>query len=587
MKLHFPELGWNVELLSDNEGYFTITLENIASGTNYLFSFNDGAPMPDPSSNFQPAGVHGPSQVFDHMTFPWTDQSWKGIAFNDLIMSEIHVGTFTPEGTFEAIIPRLKDLVSTGINAIELMPVAQFPGNRNWGYDGVFPYAVQNSYGGPEGLKKLVDACHHAGIAVLLDVVYNHLGPEGNYFKEYGPYFTSRYSTPWGEAINFDDAWSDGVREYFCNNALYWLHHYHLDGLRLDAVHMIFDNGAVHFLQHLNDRVRGYQETVGRPLHMIAESDLNSPRVIRSSDAGGHGLTAQWLDDFHHALYVLLDSKGRERYEDFGSMTQLAKAFKDGFVHSGEYVRFRKRRHGISSAGIDGRKFVAFISNHDQIGNRPDGKRISVLIDFERLKLAAATLILSPYIPMLFMGEEYGDERPFFYFISHSDPVLIEAVRKGRQEEFRDFQTKGQSPDAQDEETFRRCILEWDRRNTGHHEALLSWHRTLIALRTETPALKNFSKNDLQVVPIGDSGLAVHRWEPGGKGGVVYFLNFAEKGIDFFVPRSAPVWEKVLDSNEKQWNKYGAERSCMPATLNGGATVTAEGLSAVVYKARS
>jgi maltooligosyltrehalose trehalohydrolase len=573
--------------MSDKEGYFTVTLENIASGTNYLFSLNDGASMPDPSSNFQPAGVHGPSQVVDHRAFPWTDQSWKGIASNDLILSEIHVGTFTAEGTFEAIIPRLKDLVSTGINAIELMPVAQFPGNRNWGYDGVFPYAVQNSYGGPEGLKKLVDACHHAGIGVLLDVVYNHLGPEGNYVKEYGPYFTSRYSTPWGQAINFDDEWSDGVREYFCNNALYWLHHYHLDGLRLDAVHMIFDNGAVHFLQHLNDRILDYQETAGRPLHMIAESDLNSPRVILSSDAGGHGFSAQWLDDFHHALYVLLDSKGRERYEDFGSMAQLGKAFKEGFVHSGEYVRFRKRRHGISSAGIDGRKFVAFTSNHDQIGNRPDGNRLSVLIDFERLKLAAATLILSPYIPMLFMGQEYGDERPFFYFISHSDPTLIEAVHKGRQEEFRDFQTNGQSPDAQDEETFRRCILDWDDRTHGHHGMLLSWYRTLIALRTETPALKNFSKNDLQVVPVGDGGLAIHRCEPGGKGGVVYFLNFAEKGMHFFVPRSASVWAKVLDSNEKQWSKVGAERMCTPPTLNGGATIMTEGLSVVVYKAIS
>src|SRR5690606_411563 len=300
---------------------------------------------------------------------------------------ELHVGTFTDEGTFDAIIPRLDDLLALGINALELMPVAQFPGERNWGYDGVFPYAVQNTYGGPDGLKRLVDACHAKGLAVFLDVVYNHVGPEGNFLSKYGPYFTNKYCTPWGDAINFDDAWCDGVREYFVNNALYWLEYFHIDGLRLDAVHMVFDNGAVHFWQYLADRVKQLQERLGRPLHLIAESDLNSPRVVNPPSVGGYGFTAQWLDDFHHALYVMLDRKGRERYADFGRLDQFAKALKEGFVHSGEFVKFRKRKHGASSAGIPGDRFVAFTQNHDQVGNRPLGERLSSLIDRERLKV--------------------------------------------------------------------------------------------------------------------------------------------------------------------------------------------------------
>lgn len=568
--LHLVNPDQQVKLMKDRAGYFSTTLEGVKAGTDYFFSADGGSRLADPASHYQPDGVHGPSCVVDHSAFRWTDEFWRGIPMEDLILYEAHAGTFTTEGTFEAIIPLLKELSSVGINAIELMPVAQFPGNRNWGYDGVFPYAVHNTYGGPEGLKKLVNACHMEGIAVVLDVVYNHLGPEGNCFKEYGPYFTGRYSTPWGDAINFDDAWSDGVREYFCANALYWFHHYHIDGLRLDAVHMIFDNGAVHFLQYLNERVHAYEQHAGRPLHMIAESDLNSPRVINAQAIGGYGFRAQWLDDFHHALYVSLDEKGRKRYEDFRPIEHVAKAFKDGFVHSGEYVKFRKRRHGTTSAGIPGDKFVAFTSNHDQIGNRPAGERLTLLLDFERLKIAAAALMVSPYIPMLFMGDEYGEESPFFYFISHSDPDLIEKVRKGRKEEFSDFNTGGESPDPQDARTFERCILQWNKRNTGRHRLLLSWHAALIAVRNTMPALKNFCKNDVRVTPIGDSMLSVYRHEPGGMAGVLCLMNFAEKELSFVLPPITGDLKKILDSRDRLWSENGAGLMAMPETLSVG-----------------
>ncbi|MBU1821504.1 MAG: malto-oligosyltrehalose trehalohydrolase, partial [Bacteroidetes bacterium] len=407
-----------VAMQKDDMGYFNVLVKGVQPGTRYFFAPNGEKEFPDPASHYQPEGVHGPSEVVDHAAFAWQDKDWRGLPFKDLILYEIHIGTFTSEGTCEAIIPCLDELAATGINAIELMPVSQFAGGRNWGYDGVYPYAVQNSYGGPEGLKKLVDACHSRGIAVFMDVLYNHIGPEGNYFGQYGPYFTDKYSTPWGTAINFDGEWSDGVREYFATNVIHWFDTYHIDGLRLDAVHTIYDTGAVSFWELTRQRIELLQQKIGRTFYLVAESDLNSPRVVKSPEVGGMGFEAQWLDDFHHALYVLLDEKGQERYADFGQMEQLAKAYTDGFVHSGEYVKFRKRKHGASSVGIPGEKFVVFNQNHDQIGNRVGGERLSVLVDFERQKLAAAAVLLSPYVPMLFMGEEYAENTPFFYFVS-------------------------------------------------------------------------------------------------------------------------------------------------------------------------
>ncbi len=463
------------EMTKDDEGYWQITVEDLPAEALYFFMPDGEKDYPDPASAFQPQGVHGPSAVVDHSLYQWKDNEWKGLPLEELIIYELHVGTFTKEGSFEAIIPRLDELKATGINALELMPVAQFPGNRNWGYDGVYPYAVQNSYGGPQGLKKLVDACHQKGLAVILDVVYNHLGPEGNYLPLFGPYFTNHYHTPWGDAINYDGEWSDGVRHYFSNNALYWLEHFHIDGLRLDAIHAVFDFGAVHFWELLHEQVQQLRQKLGRQFYLIAESDLNSPRVVKPLSEGGFGFDAQWLDDFHHALYKLLNKEDKERYYDFGRMPQLAKALTDGFVHSGdEWVTFRKRRYGASSAGVPGNKFIVFNQNHDQIGNRALGERLSMLVSFEKLKLAAAVLLLSPYIPMLFMGEEYGDDTPFYYFVSHSDPALVEAVRKGRREEFKDFGFTSEPPDPQNEKTFNDSKIHWEKRTQGEHSHLIA-----------------------------------------------------------------------------------------------------------------
>ena len=583
MVLHLVGEHRKEEMSKDEQGYFSVVVENVGPGAKYFFLPDGEKVLPDPASNFQPEGVHGCSQVIDHRAFQWTDQSWKGLPFRDLVIYELHTGTFTPQGTFEAIIPRLNDLAETGINAIELMPVAQFPGKRNWGYDGVFPYAVQNSYGGPDGLKRLVNACHAAGIAVILDVVYNHLGPEGNYFKEYAPYFTDRYSTPWGDAINFDGEWSDGVRDYFCNNALYWLHHFHLDGLRLDAIHMAFDNGSRHFWDLLNEKVRELQERAGRSLYLIAESDLNSPRVVNPPSVGGYGFTAQWLDDFHHALYVLLDQKGKERYEDFGSIEQLAKAYKDGFVHSGEYVKFRKRKFGVSSAGIPGDKFVVFVSNHDQIGNRPDGKRLSVLMNVARLKLAAAALICSASIPMFFMGEEYGEETPFYYFIDHSDPALIEAVRKGRKEEFKHFHTSGTYPDPQAQETFDRSVLRWDQRKRAHHHVLLSWHKALIGLRKSTPALRNPHKDHIHVSTYDQAALIIHRQDTQLQTHGLCLFNLSESPVDLASAPYGKTWKKMIASTDSGWEAEDSNTFTMPQTIRAGDSLRLPPLTFAYY----
>jgi maltooligosyltrehalose trehalohydrolase len=551
----------------------------------YFFKPDGEKDYPDPASFYQPEGVHGPSQVVNHSLYQWNDQEWKGLPLEELIIYEMHVGTFTPEGTFEAIIPRLDELKATGINALEIMPVAQFSGNRNWGYDGVFPYAVQNSYGGPDGLKGLVDACHQKGLAVILDVVYNHLGPEGNYLPLFGPYFTSRYHTPWGDAINYDDEWSDGVRHYFSSNALYWMEHFHIDGLRCDAIHTVFDFGAKHFWELVHEQVTQLQQKTGRQFYLIAESDLNSPRVVKPPSACGFGFNAQWLDDFHHALYKVLNKEDKERYYDFGTMQQLAKAYTDGFVHCGdEWVKFRKRRYGASSAGIPGNSFIVFNQNHDQVGNRVLGERLSMLVSFQKLKLAAAALMLSPYIPMLFMGEEYGEDTPFYYFVSHYDAELVEAVRKGRKEEFKDFGFTIEPPDAQDEKTFKDSRLHWDKRNQGKHKTLLHWHRELIGLRQTLPALKNFDKKDIQVQLLGEDGFVLLRQSGDEKQQVLCLFNLSEKQLSYQVPMWMKTGRKILDSKEDKWiADVVEEKEVVPAEIETDQIISLMPLNVVVY----
>lgn len=572
-----------VPMIKEADGYFTVTVDNITPDTLYYFKPDGGKDVPDPASPYQPQGVHGPSQVIDHSAYQWQDAGWCGLPFSQLVIYELHTGTFTEEGTLEAIIAKLDYLAGIGINAIELMPVAQFPGNRNWGYDGVFLYAVQNSYGGPEGLKKLVDACHNKGIAVLLDVVYNHLGPEGNYLAEYGPYFTGKYHTPWGDALNFDGEWSDGVRAFFTDNITHWFTHYHIDGLRADAIHEVYDRGAVPFWELCHHRVQYLQQQAGRPLYLVAESDLNSPRVVKHPEVGGFGFTAQWLDDLHHALYVLLDKGGRAHYEDFGSMQQLAKAYKEGFIHSGDWVQFRHRLHGASSAGIPGDRFVVFSQNHDIIGNRPNGERLSMLVNTKRLQLAAAAVLLSPYVPLLFMGEEFGADTPFYFFADHSDEALRASLREGRKHEFTAFNWGAEPPDALDEKVFTACRLNWGQQRTGQHNLLLQWYTQLIALRKTYPLLTNPDKNTIYVNVLAEKALEMRRHSSSGQQRMLCLFNFSETPVSYTLPGNGKYWQKLLDSCEAQWEEAGSVVNGLPVLTEGDAVIVLPPCSVVVY----
>jgi maltooligosyltrehalose trehalohydrolase len=543
-------------LQKDETGYWKTTVKDFLPGPFYLFRLDDEIERPDPASHFQPRGVHGPSQVIDHTAFQWQDGNWRGIDLAQMVIYELHVGAFTPEGTFAAILPRLGELKDLGVNAIELMPVAQFPGERNWGYDGVYPFAVQNSYGVPADLKTLVNACHQTGLAVILDVVYNHLGPEGNYFSDFGPYFTGKYKTPWGKALNFDEAHSDPVRNYFIENALHWLANYHIDALRLDAVHAIFDMSARPFLRELAENVEAFSARAGRRFYLIAESNTNDIKVINPRLLGGYGIEAQWCDDFHHALHTLLTGENQGYYGDFGKITHLAKALREGFVFSGQYSSYRGRRHGSSSKDRPAKQFVVCAQNHDQIGNRRLGERLSQLLSFERLKLAAGAVLLSPYVPLLFMGEEYGEDAPFLYFVSHSDAELIEAVRKGRKEEFKAFHWQDEPPDPQSVETFLRSKLQWEKRKGERHLLLLNFYKTLIKLRRDIPALSYLDKDSLEVTELGKI-ILTQRCKMEDHSHVFCLFNFNH--TDTTLPAGAPEgrWKKILDSSETIWGGSG------------------------------
>ncbi|TVM00074.1 MAG: malto-oligosyltrehalose trehalohydrolase [Candidatus Brocadia sp. WS118] len=572
-----------VPMEKDKEGYWRTTIEGVTSATKYFYRLNNEKDRPDPASQYQPQGVHGASQVVDHSAFVWSDVNWQGIPLNEMIMYELHVGTFTPDGTFHAIIPRLDELRDTGINTLELMPVSQFPGERNWGYDGVYPYAVQNSYGGPEGLKHLVNECHRKEIAVILDVVYNHLGPEGNYLRDFGPYFTNTCHTPWGEAINFDSAYSREVRNYFIDNAIHWFSHYHVDALRIDAIHAIFDIGEKHFLSELSERVEAFSQKMGRKYDLIAESDLNDSRVVISRESGGYGIDGVWCDDFHHSLHTLLTGENRGYYLDFGKVSHMAKSTKEGFVYSGEYSEFRKKSHGNSSKDIPAKQMVVFSQNHDQIGNRMLGERLSALVSFEALKLAAGTVLLSPYIPLLFMGEEYGEDAPFLYFTNHSDPDLVEAVRQGRKREFAEFEWLGEPPDPQSTETFLKSKIHWKKRKQGHYKVLLDFYKHLMRLRKTIPALSNLDKRNLFVEAIeGQRMLFVIRWKDSSQ--IMIVINFNYTDVTCIPPLSGEVWNKAIDSSEQIWSGPG---SVLASELVPGTEITMRGRSIALYIRKS
>jgi len=551
-------------------GYHRGVVLEAVPGSRYLYRLDGKTERPDPASRFQPDGVHGPSCVTDPGAFRWEDRGWTGLRLEQFVLYELHVGTFTPEGTFEAIIPRLDSLRDLGITAVELMPVAQFPGRRNWGYDGVYPFAVQESYGGPDGLKGLVNACHRRGLAVVLDVVYNHLGPEGNYLGEFGPYFTDRYRTPWGAAINFDGPHSDEVRRYFLENARTWFSEFRVDALRLDAIHGILDFSAYPFLAELADAVRELAAREGRSLHLIPESDQNDARFVAPREEGGYGLSAQWNDDFHHALHVLLTGEREGYYRDFDAVEDLARAFSEGFVYDGRYSAFRSRRHGNSARGIAASRLVVFSQNHDQVGNRMRGERLASLASFGSLKLAAGIVLLSPFVPLLFMGEEYGETAPFLYFIHHSDPDLVEAVRNGRREEFASFRWEGEVPDPQAEDTCLRCRIDYGLREGGIHRILLEWHKELLRLRREHPVLSRSTRKGMNALALErEKALLVTRSHGDGRSAAIG--HFGEEEASVTLPLAPGRWERALDSSDPRW---GGEGSRVPEDVRSDGTVT-------------
>jgi maltooligosyltrehalose trehalohydrolase len=546
------------------DGAFAVTVESVGADAEYVFTDGADRVFPDPVSRSQPRGVHGPSRVTDTEKHEWADIWWRGVSMEELVIYELHVGTFTPEGTFDAIIPRLPELKALGVTAIELMPIAQFSGARNWGYDGVDLYAPHAGYGGPGGLTTLVAAAHEAGLGVILDVVYNHVGPEGNHLDAFGPYFTEKYHTPWGRAFNYDGANSDEVRRFIIDNALYWITEYHVDGLRLDAVHGIFDVGARPVLQELTSAVHDQAAYLDRTVVVIAESDLNDARLLRSVTEYGFGLDGQWSDDFHHAVHAALTGERNGYYADFGSVSAIAESLREPFVFEGQYSAFRHRRHGSSSVGIPRCRFVVALQNHDQIGNRAVGDRLAAILPPDKRRLAAALLLLSPYVPMLFMGEEYGETAPFQYFIDHGDPSLVASVRTGRLGEFAAFEWKDAVPDAADPATFDRSKLDWSLATLPGHPQTFAMYRDLLSLRRDEPMLRPDGAR--VVVADGEPGWitmlrepAYDYTRPGTYAGdmILSLFNCSNEAVDVPVPGAGDrAWSLRFSSDAAA---YGGE----------------------------
>jgi maltooligosyltrehalose trehalohydrolase len=500
------------------EGLFTATVPDVAAGTRYQYRLDSERYRPDPASRWQPEGVHGPSVVVDHASFAWTDAGFRGHGLADLVFYELHVGAFTGAGTFEGVVPHLDALVALGVTAVELMPVAEFPGSRNWGYDGVHLFAPQSTYGGPQGLKRLVNACHVRGLSVILDVVYNHLGPEGNYLAEFGPYFTDRYKTPWGPAVNFDGPDRAGVRRHFVENACYWVREFHVDGLRLDAVHAIFDTSPIHILTEIAEGAKAEGARLGRPVHIVAESHDNDRRIVLPRSAGGLGLDAVWSDDFHHSVHVRLTGERTGYYVDFGEPRQLARALEEGFAFQGERSEYFGGPRGTPSADLDGEHFVIFIQNHDQVGNRAQGDRLGALVPFPAVKLAAGLMFAAPALPLLFMGEEYGETAPLQFFTSYLDRSLVEAVRRGRAAEFARFAWPGPVPDPSDPATFVKSRLNHALASAPRHRALRDYYHRWLELRRLHPALGARGKARTRVALDPEGAiLAMTRGGPAGE----------------------------------------------------------------------
>jgi maltooligosyltrehalose trehalohydrolase len=528
--------GESLVMSREGGGWWRLDAPQAEPGADYAYLIDGDGPFPDPRSAWQPQGIDGPSRVFDHAAFPWQHDTWNLAPLRQAVIYELHIGTFTPGGSFDSAIEKLDYLAELGITHVELMPVAEFSGDRGWGYDGVDLCAPHHAYGGPDGLKRLVDACHGRGLGVILDVVYNHLGPAGNYLGRFGPYFTDKYSTPWGQAVNFDDHGSDEVRRFFVDNALTWLRNYRVDGLRLDAVHAIVDTSAVHILEQIATEAHELSRQTGRRYDVIAESSLNDPRLIWPAERGGYGLEAVWNEDFHHALHYLLTGEWVGYYADYGSTADLAKALSQVHVYDGRYSKFRGRRHGRPATEVTAGQFVTFSQNHDMVGNRPRGERLSHLAGLDGAKLAAMVTLCAPTAPLLFMGEEWAASTPFLYFTGHADPRLGAAVARGRKREFKAFGwPDDKAPDPQARATFERSRLDWDELAREPHASMLDFYRRLIELRRSTPEMTDPALSNVHVIfEEAQSWLTMRRGE------IVLAVSFADLPLTLPLPPGTP-----------------------------------------------
>lgn len=552
VQMKLPAKDVILDLKTNEYGYWEVNTNEISPGDLYWLLV-DGKELPDPASLSQPDGVHGASQATS-TAFAWDESDWDNPALKDYIIYELHTGTFTPPGDFKGIEDKLDYLVDLGITAIEIMPVASFPGERNWGYDGVFPFAVQHSYGGPAGLQQLVAACHRKGLAVVLDVVYNHLGPEGNYLPEFGPYFTDKYGTPWGNAVNFDDRNAHGVREYFIENALMWFRDFHVDALRLDAVHAIKDFSATHILQEIKMRTDLLRAKTGRKYYLLAECDLNDPRYISPVEVNGLGMDGQWVDEFHHALRVAAGEPKAGYYSDFNGISHLGKSFRDAYVYTGEYSEERRNFFGRSAQGHPAQQFVVFSQNHDQVGNRMLGERTGSLVGFELQKLMAATVLCGPFVPLLFMGEEWGETNPFLYFIDHGDPKLVELVRNGRKAEFAALHASGEAPDPKDRDTFLRSKINWQATAEKKHAVLRQFYKALITLRKTELVLQAADLAAVRVKVFEQQNcLIVERGITGEKQRMLCMMNFSAEVRQLAIGQASAIYTKILDSADPKW----------------------------------
>lgn len=536
------------------DGYFFFRLPISTSSIDYFYCIDGDKKRPDPASRYQPLGVHGPSRTYNPTLFKWNDSTWTGIPLTNYIIYELHVGTFTPEGTFDALIKKLPYLKELGITAIELMPIVEFPGNRNWGYDGVNLFAPHHAYGKPDDLKRLVNSSHEIDMAVVLDVVYNHLGPEGNYLNDYGYYFTSKYHTDWGEAINYDGSESQEVRRYFIDNALYWLTEFHVDALRLDATHAIFDDSSQHILKEMNILFHDRAKKLNRQSFLFVENDLNETRIINSIKKGGYGIDAQWSDDFHHSIHSVLTNNCHGYLIDFGKIAQIGKALTEGFVIDGQWSEYRKKNHGTSSAKLTGEHFIVCIQNHDQVANTSHGNRLGSLVNIEQYKLASTLLMCCPSLPLLFMGQEWNASTPFLYFTSFEDELLAESVRKGYQEESQKLGNSISGIDPQSSRQFLQSKICWNELEKPDHYAVFQFYKKLISLRKRHPCLSN-CRNDLATVEYSEE----HKWlkllrkSPSGKD-LLLFANFSKQPLILSTNFPLDHWNLIWNSSDEEMN---------------------------------